>query len=485
MERNREILAEYGGYADLLELRVDCLRAEERPAAAELPGVTKLPVILAARRVSDGGVWDGAESERIAYLTRLVPRGFAYLDVEEDLYAPALESKARSGGCRIIRSIHDTVGVPTDLVQRLESLARVPDELPKAAVTPRSSADLRRLIATFHSVQGMEKILLGMGEHGFCTRVLAGKLGSFLCYSSAPGLNAAPGHTDPRTLCDVYRFKNVRQSTEVFGVMGNPVSHSMSPRIHNTGFAALDLDAVYLPFLADDAPEFVRAAELIPVRGLSVTIPHKRAVLPLLSISDSAVRHVGACNTMKAGPHGWEGTNTDMEGFLGPLRHAFGGTTPQRLRATVIGAGGAARAVVAGLVSCGADVLVLNRTPEHASELAAEFGVTSSGLDDAGVSRITGYRDLIVQTTSVGMEPNDSDDPVPGYEFSGREVVYDLVYKPPVTAFLSRAALAGCRTIPGGRMLLAQALAQFTYFTGREYPRETAQKAMLSHADNG
>jgi 3-dehydroquinate dehydratase/shikimate dehydrogenase len=347
----------------------------------------------------------------------------------------------------------------------------------------RGTADLARLLDACRALAGMEKIILGMGEHGFCTRVLASRLGSSICFASAPGAIAAPGQADPRTLAELYRFSSVGPSTSVYGVVGSPVSHSLSPLIHNAGFAALGLDAVYLPFPVDDIEAFRPAADSMGVRGFSVTHPHKQAVIPLLAQRDGLVQATGACNTVivtpgaaGSGPE-WSGTNTDVEGFLAPLRRCLGGTIPRGLRATVVGAGGASRAVVHALASCGAEVLVLNRTEERARELARQFPVEAGPLDGEGASRAALHSDLIVQASSAGMAPGgrSDGDPFPEYRFRGHEVVYELVYAPPVTRFLERATQAGCRILQGRAMLLAQAREQFRLFTGRDLPEAVAQ----------
>jgi len=428
-------------------------------------------VILTVRRKREGGHFAGDERERTALLRKLASAGFSCVDLEHDLDAPELDKLFISGGGRIIRSLHDHEGVPQDLVNLVKRIARGPGEIPKAAVTPKSSADFLRLLQAFDSVKGMEKVLLGMGDFGFPTRVLAPRLGSLFCYSSPPSGAAAPGHTDPATLNELYRYHKVGAGTHVFGVIGNPVMHSLSPRIHNTGFAELGLDAVYVPFLVDELGPFLQAAELLKIRGLSVTVPHKQSIIRALHTQDPLVRAIGACNTVSRTEDGrWTGTNTDGEGFLTPLKTAFAGNLPDGLGATVIGAGGAARSVVSALASAGARVLILNRTREKAASLAATFGATAGALDAAGAALMERHRDLIVQTTSAGMSPRTAEDPFPGCTFTGREIVYELIYAPPTTAFLSRAVAAGCKIIRGKQMLLSQAIAQFRIFTGRDYP---------------
>jgi 3-dehydroquinate dehydratase / shikimate dehydrogenase len=472
LEEDLGLAEAYQGKADMLELRADHLRAEELAKAGDFPRRVGLPVILTVRRVRDGGLFAGDERERAAVLARLVVGGFRYVDIEEDLDAPGLEARIGSAGVRIIRSMHDHAGVPSDLASRIARLARRPTEIPKAAVMPKSTADLARLLAAFKSQARGERILLGMGDYGFPTRVLATRLDSFLCYTSPAGTTVAPGQVDPDTLESLYRFRSIGPATSVYGVIGNPVMHSRSPRIHNCGFGALGRDAVYIPFLVDDVDAFWEVADALEVRGLSVTAPHKQAVIRHLSDQDDVVRATGACNTALRERVGapWTGTNTDVAGFLAPLRELFGGTLPRGLGATVIGAGGAARAVVHALAGAGARVLVLNRGEDRGRRLAADFAVQHASLDEQGFAVARGYADLVVQTTSVGMAPGNTADPAPGIVFTGREIVYELVYSPPVTPFLQRALDAGCRVVEGIRMLQAQAMEQFRLFTGAEYP---------------
>jgi 3-dehydroquinate dehydratase/shikimate dehydrogenase len=486
LEADLRLVEEYRPSVSLLELRADFLTADEAAAAARFPGLARLPVILTVRRARDGGRFAGSEEQRVALLRRLAGGGFSFVELEEDLGAVGLEPLVEAAGGRIIRSMHDFSGVPADLAARVRRIARSLRELPKATVMTRGAADLARLLAASEELSGVEKVLLGMGDCGFAARVLASRLGSLICYSSAPGASAAPGQADPRTLESVYRFSRIDPDTAIYGVIGNPVMHSLSPLIHNRGFAALGMNAVYLPFLVDDLAAFGLVADSLGIRGLSVTVPLKEAVLPLLARQDQLVEALGACNTMTrtaegAGPGapaergGWAGTNTDVEGFLSPLRSAFGGKIPRGLRATVIGAGGASRAVLHALLASGADVLLLNRTEGRARELARRFPVRTAPLDEDAPRLARGYSDLIVQASSAGMEPGAGIDPFPGCQFTGREVVYELVYAPPVTAFLDRARRAGCGVIFGQQMLMAQAREQFRLFTGSELPAEAEE----------
>jgi len=457
----------------MVELRADYLDPSELSLLTSFPRRAGLPAILTVRRRRDGGLWDGAEAERSTLLARSVTGGFAFVDLEEDLEDPGLDRAVKRAGVRVIRSFHDFSGAPQGLGERLRRLPRGPGEIPKAAVMPKSSEQLIRLAEALLQPGRGEKILVGMGEAALFSRVLAAKMGCFLTYCSiVSDTAAAPGHLDPRTLVELYRFRRQNADTFVCGVIGDPIAHSRSPELHNRGYERLGLNGVYLPFLVDDVPAFFRLADLLEVRGFSVTMPHKRTVLPLLHDRDPAIERIGACNTVVRRNQRWWGTNTDVQGFLSPLER----TVPQLLvpttKATVIGAGGGARSVVHALCSRGIHPLIVNRSVAGARALADLFDCSWAELGAAAVPRIRRHADLIVQATGAGMEPDSQADPLPQYGFSGSEVVYDLVYQPLLTVFRRRAQEAGCRTISGLDMLYAQGASQFEYFTGRKYPME-------------
>ncbi len=477
IQENLETYRRYARSSDMAEIRADFLLPEELRRLDRAPSLLPVPLILTIRRRSDGGVYDGAESHRLELIRRAVAGGFAFVDLEEDLEQPRLEREARARGTRIIRSFHESSGPGRGMEARIRALKRHPTDLPKAAVRVDGTAELCSLVEIYRRLEGWEKILVGMGPASLPLRILACSLGSYLTFSSAAKQRAAEGHTDPETLDAVYRVRALSRSTHLFAIAGNPVLHSRSPGIHNTGFASLGMDAVYFPVQADSIEGFLRLAGVLGIRGASVTLPFKQAVIPHLTSSEVDVSLTGACNTLVRSRGGWHGANTDVSGFMEPLAAASADADLSRLRATVIGAGGAARSAVYALRRSGCQVLVLNRTPARAEELAAELGCRWAALDRRGLAAMSESSDIVVQTTSVGMSPDDRSDPVEDYAFQGHEIAYDIVYTPPMTRFLLRAKRAGCRIIQGGDMLLCQALQQFRLFTGREFPE--ADRARL------
>ena len=337
---------------------------------------------------------------------------------------------------------------------------------------PGSTRDLRAIVDAFAALSGTQKILIGMGPWGFSTRVLAGKLGSMLSFCSPQAEEVAPGHIDPATLVDTYRFRSISPATEVYCIIGNPVMHSKSPWIHNPALRALGIDGVYVPIQVDDPEDFFKLIPAMDIRGVSVTIPHKSAVRKLLGVEDNAVTAVGACNTVYESDRVFHGANTDVPGFVAPLAAFATREEIGRMSVTVVGAGGTARSAVFALRELGARVLVVNRTPSRAEDLATEFGCSWARLGAAAQDQIAQHSDLIVQTTSAGMHPMADLDPLEFHEFSGKEIVYDVIYAPPETKMLKRARLAGCPTLNGRQMLLEQAYLQFELFTGKAYPEE-------------
>jgi 3-dehydroquinate dehydratase/shikimate dehydrogenase len=479
--RDLEVLEKYRKYVDVVELRVDHLDPDERFLIRRFPELAGLPVILTIRRVIDGGNFVGGEGARIGLFSKGLAfaeadrrHNFAYVDLEDDLKVPSLEEAARTFRTRIIRSYHNTQGVDADIAGKLRSLLHVGDEIAKVAVTPQTFEDLRALYKAARDTMDVKKILLGMGHMGTNTRILAEYLGSHLSYTAAPEEEdfpaGAPGQISPRDLVKRYRWRSVTPRTKLFGIVGWPLKVSYSPEFFNTVFTSETIDALYVPFPSDSIESFMNLAAEINLRGVSVTVPYKEDVIPYLNSKTTEVESLGACNTLIAAPGGFSGANTDARGFSDSLLDFIGKKDFKGKRITIIGAGGAARAVAAEIFRLKGKALVLNRTQLRARELAAPYRFAGAALDDRGAELMNDYNDIIVQTTSVGMDPDFEGDPLGLYSFKGTEVVMDLIYKPERTRFLTRAAAAGCRVLNGHDMLIRQAKYQYSCFFGREYP---------------
>jgi 3-dehydroquinate dehydratase/shikimate dehydrogenase len=508
--RNLEILEANYRNVDIAELRVDCLDPDERFLIRRFPEQAGLPVILTVRREMDGGNYAEGEASRIRLLAQGLAfadvdrrKNFAYVDLEEDLEVPSLEEAARTFGTRIIRSFHNFKGVDEDIPEKLRKLRRVGDEIAKIAVMARGSADALALVRAAKADRKQGKILLCMGRYGVFTRVLAGRLGSEISYTSAgePGIPlGAPGQLLARDLVELYRFRDITRKTMVFGVVGYPLNVTGSPKFFNTVFGLENTDAVYVPFPADSFEDFMALADELDLRGVSVTVPYKEDVTRYLNSMSDEVERIRACNTIVRCPQGWQGTNTDMRGFSDSLLDFLSAREPDKWwgawymasklrgltgrksgaprvsslrgkKVTLIGAGGAAKAVAAELHRLGARALILNRTLMKARNLALPYKFHWGGLDERGIELMEKFSDIVIQATPAGMEGNPDRDPLDLYSFTGRELVMDLVYEPERTPFLKRAAAAGCPVLNGYDMLIRQARYQYAQFLKKEFPQ--------------
>lgn len=473
----RQAIDRYRSTIDLAELRIDLLDPGELPRISRFVSTCGIPIIGTIRRTADGGGWTGTEAQRLSLFRRHIDAGFAFVDLEDGYLPGGLADRFNRVGTRVIRSFHDMSGVPDDLDALFRRLSARRGEMPKIAVRPRGIADAFRLSRLAISRQcETGSIVLGMGSYGFFTRVLAPKIGSYLSFCSAEGAEAAPGHIDPETLVDVYRYRSIDRATRVWGVIGDPVMHSRSPWIHNPAIGATGIDAVYVPFHVDDVSAFLSHSDELDIDAISVTVPHKERMIEALSAIggsiDRRVEQIGSCNTVYRGGSGrYIGTNTDAPGLLNAVR-ALCSPDPLPSRALVVGAGGTAQAAVHALREGGVGVMIVNRTAERAIQLARATGSEWVPLDARSVDQMRPFSTLIVQTTSAGMAPQEEEDPLACYPFVGTERVFDAIYAPTETRFLRRAREAGCITMNGSRMLFEQARLQFALFAGMPYPEE-------------
>ncbi len=452
-------------FADVVELRVDLLDFDERVRAASFPSLVPCPVILTFRRRRDGGAFDGAEDERAAFFRSVLKPGcgFAYVDFEDDFRPDGLAAAAHAAGVKVIRSLHSFDGPVEDVVGRCREMRGATDEIPKIAFMPGSPADVYRLFAETAGFTDFPHILCAMGPMGLASRVLAARTHSLLTYASTGGALSSIGHVSAHELVKTYRFRSLTPDTRLYGVTGFPLVFTRSPEINNAAFSAAALDAVMVPFpsrTAADAVEFMRA---MGMRGMAVTYPHKQSIMPLLDDVDAAARAIGAVNTVVLEGGRLVGHNTDAAGFSAALTAFLGVVDLRGRRVAVVGAGGAARAVVHALKNLGADVCIFNRTPEKAASLADEFGFASAALGPETADVFASYADVVVQCAAPGADPARFD-PLSFHRFTGREWVYDLVYEPDVTPTLARAAAAGCHVENGFSMLCAQAREQRRFY---------------------
>ncbi len=457
------------GGADLVELRLDLIPGFELGA---LLSDRPCPVIVTFRPAREGGRYEGDESERLNVLRQAMALGAEYVDVEHDA-AAALE---RVAGCQRIVSYHDFEGVPRPLRLLWERLAGLDADVIKIAVTASRIEDN---LEVFDLLRGADRptIALAMGEAGVISRILAGRYGGYLTYACLGSQPVAPGQVPLADLLGMYRFRAISRETQLYGVMANPVGHSMSPAVHNAAFEALGLDAVYLPLLVDEPVEFLQRFTPLGFRGFSVTIPHKQAVMAGLDEVQPLAARLESVNTVVVDEGGrLFGYNTDVEGALVTIEAALEpGDSLRGKRVLLVGAGGLGRALAHGLTERRAELVITNRTEERGLALAAEVGAQFVSLDGmAGANP-----DVLVQTTSVGMHPRIAESIVPAGMLRPGLVVYDAVYNPLETRLLRDARAAGCRTVSGIGHFVNQAAGQFELWTGRKAPTEVMRSVLL------
>jgi 3-dehydroquinate dehydratase/shikimate dehydrogenase len=480
--------------ADLVELRLDRLKKCTRGDLSWLrEHIDFIPVIATLRPKAEGGWYRGSEPARLALLEHAIDCGFEQVDLELGigrLKLGRLRALARSRGVKLIVSHHDLSRTPStaQVARRLESCARAGD-LGKAAFFASSPRDMVRIIEAARRSRRTAPgaVAIGMGEAGALTRTLGPFLGAKLVYAGLDEKSlTAGGQPDISGLRRMWAVAGgigrVSGRTRLFGILGHPLGHSLSPLVHNTAFLKLGMDAAYLPFDVDAgalAPtlEALRAAGL---RGANVTIPHKTAVIPLLDGIEAHAKKIGAVNTIVCRGGKLRGHNTDVAGFVGALRSA--GVKLEGARALVAGAGGAARAAVVGLLDNGASVTVINRTRRRALALAGHLGddqISVAGQCDMGSA--ASRSDIVVNCTPAGMRGFSGPCPVPPRSIRRGTAVMDMVYNPVRTRLLGQAEKRGARTVSGMEMFIRQAEAAFWLWTGLPFP-ETAVRRALSHS---
>ncbi len=476
-----EITQKYKGFIDLVELRADFLDQDERLRIREFPSMIDVPAILTIRRKVDGGQYVEGESTRtmlyargLAFAQEDPKKNFAYVDFEEDFHIPSLEDAAQAFGTRIIRSYHNMTDPVKDIEAKIAELRQNSNEIPKIAFMPHRLSDVTKVFCEASKWKNSEQIICAMGPLGLPTRVLAGKINSYLTYTSPAELLAnllEIGHIDPFTLENVYHFSSINEQTKIFGITGYPLKITSSPELQNRMFKENGLNAVYIPFKSEAIEDALEFAEKLDIQGFSVTIPHKETVIPIIRKIDPKAESIGACNTVVREDGEWKGYNTDAIGFEKALLEFTGYKDLCGKKVSIIGAGGASRAIAYIIKELGAEACVFNRTLAKARLIAEKYGFEYATLGPENLERLNKYSDIIVQTTSKGMgsnEPsNQENDPIWFYDFSGKEFVYDVIYSPEVTPVMARADASGCSVCNGASMLLYQGIAQFELYKER------------------
>ncbi|UCD27480.1 MAG: shikimate dehydrogenase [Planctomycetota bacterium] len=514
-ETSRQMIADIetaaNAGAEMIELRLDYLSEWNNDSMKELMNKARQfggEVIATCRITDEGGNYKGDENERITLFELAGQSGADYIDVEYETWkrSSELREKIRAlcslydssrSACKLILSKHNLESTPTDLNALFSELTLEPCHVVKLACKARTITDsVRMLEALKQSAAIRPTIGLCMGETGILTRVLSKKFGALLTFASLEsGRESAPGQISIEQMRSLYRWEAINAETLVYGVIGCPVAHSMSPAIHNAAFEAIDYNGVYLPMRVEhdyesfaDFIDGCRSLEGMNLRGCSVTIPHKKHLLQYVEqhggdIEPLALR-IGAANTLCIEPTDGESVdrlgalNTDYRGALDALCEGIGCDRKRlgKLNVAVLGAGGVSRAIVAGLHDCGSKVSIYNRTASKAQALADEFDCTARPWQE----RDNLQANAVINCTSIGMWPKTENTPLHSRALSKRTAVFDTVYNPIETRLLHEARRQGCKTVDGVAMFVNQAVAQFERWTGRKAPVEIMRQVVTA-----
>jgi 3-dehydroquinate dehydratase/shikimate dehydrogenase len=480
--------------ADAVELRIDRYDGDPAVLAGYLSSHRARTWIITCRSHKEGGYCDADPVQR-ASLSAAASRGTgAYIDFEwadyrqdararEQLHAACADPPAQP---RLILSAHAPGGRPEDPGAMLaDPTSRARTAVAKVAYVPTDIDETFTALDLMRE-HGNRTISVAMGEAGLWSRVLSRKLGSFATYASiAPDAVTAPGQLSLGEMFEAYRWREINADTRVFGVLGDPVAHSMSPALFNRWFADAGMNAVYLPLRVpgggDCLERFLSCCIQRPwldIGGFSVTLPHKTSALGYLGDGvDQTARSIGAVNTMVFGPAGPTGHNTDCDAAVASMIGALGCSRADLagLPIDVLGTGGAARAVLAGLRACDCRATVFGRSPKKTQRLARAFNAGAESWD----ARAKRAGEVLVNCTSVGMWPNLGETPMPAGTLQDCRLVFDLVYNPLQTRLLEQAHAAGARTLNGLDMFIRQAARQFELYTGQTPNTAVARELII------
>lgn len=461
--------------ARFVELRLDWIAGDVnlKRLLAERP----CPVLLSCRREVDGGKWVGNEQKRLMLLRTAIVEGVDYIDIEEDVAA----SIPRFGKTKRVISYHNFRKTPEELPAIHSQIAKHDPDVVKIATLANQPHDNLRMLKLVRESK-IPTVGFCMGDMGTPSRLLAGRFGSPWTYATFHQERVlAPGQLSFQLMTETYHYDQINSETVVYGVIADPVGHSLSPQIHNAAFPQCQLNAVYVPFRvpAQNLDQFLADARQLGIRGLSVTIPHKESVIRKLNKVEPAVKGIGAANTIVFEDDSLAGYNTDHRAAMESLDRAMQSPDYDRgpidgKTVLVLGAGGSARAIVYALQRRNAKVVVASRTTSRAEQLSDQFGCSVVDWE----TRYSISPDVLINCTPVGMHPFVDETPFEKHHLRPSMVVFDMVYNPENTLLMKDARSQGCLTITGVEMFVRQASLQFKLFTGQEAPWELMREVL-------
>jgi len=457
-----------------IELRLDWLDSD--PERARFLGWLRwhkpkgATFLATCRRREGGGKFAGATDRELFWLTQAREAGCQWCDLEMETLRelPAGFVREYPVPQRIMLSMHDFERTPK-LPGKISVARHGLVDTVKIAAQAQTISDSVRLLRLARRSKNF--VAVPMGEIGLPARILALREGSALAYAPVEQATA-PGQVSLEEMKHLYRAHLLTQQTRVYGVIGEPVGHSLSPLLHNTGFVARRIDAVYLPFLVHHLKDFLDAIPEFGIRGFSITLPHKRAILKHLEECEPLAADIGAVNTVVVRRDGaLYGRNTDYVGVLRALERRL---RIRGSRVLIFGAGGSARAAAFALARAGATVGICARREKAAKELARAIG----GEVAPRRALRTEFFDAVLNSTPVGMHPHDGISPLASTELNCR-IVMDLIYRPERTQLLKLAAKKGIATVSGVEMFLSQGIAQWEIWMEKRAPEALMRRAVL------
>ena len=466
-------MAEASKVADIIELRIDYIKTPDLKLLLER---RIKPVIVTNRPVREGGKFKGSEEDRISLLKLAIRLQADYVDIEHDSIQNISKGAAKSAyesKTKIIVSYHNFNETPDDLSDIYQKLSQNGADIIKIVTYAN---DITDNVKIYQLLQKSKKPIISfcMGEYGIISRILYKKFGSYLTFAALQsGKESAPGQINIHELLNVYHIGKQNEQTAIYGLIGNPVSHSISPIIHNTLFNEMGFNSVYVPFKVNNIDDFIEEFRMLDIRGYSVTIPHKESITNHLDAIDPMAKKIGAVNTIVNRNGKLIGFNTDYEAAVKALNSVnnLSGVSEEEgylkgKKVTLLGAGGAARAIAFGLKDCGAHITIINRNHNRAQLLARDVGCLSGKLDDLH----TIEADILINATPVGMFPKVNETPIAKNKLKPDIIVFDTIYNPIETKLLQDAKAQGCKVVGGLPMFIQQAAAQFKLWTGKIPP---------------
>ena len=441
-------------HADIVEFRLDLFSSIDSEALQQLRDEFSIPMTFTLRSSQQGGQYAQSEESRLSAIRRIASVKPDYLDIEYDVPRSFIEEViSQHPETKLILSYHNFTETPQDLDNLYDSLKTTPAFYYKIALMANSPLDTLRVLNWVQAKADKKLMVMSMGPHGQISRILAPIVGTPVVYASLDDTQqTAPGQLSAPMFVDRYHYKSLNKQSAIYGLIGNPVSQSVSDITHNHLLESFGINAVYVKIQVQESelPDFFQLAKTLPFKGLSVTMPLKECVMPCLDHIDPQAKAIGAVNTIVFDKGELIGFNTDAMGALNALEKE---QPVKGKRIVIIGAGGAAKAIAYEACQRGGIVTIINRNEEKAKAMANKFKCHAIGLDRMSECTKNGY-EILINSTPIAM-PISADDVLP------HTIVMDIKTRAQNSPLYQEASERGCQIVPGYLMFVEQAVGQF------------------------